>query len=119
MSDEALLNVVETVGSPLCVATEDGEAVHDRVAKALRSNRSIRLSFARVETLTSAFLNASIGQLYGEFSEDIIRQRLQIQDMEDEDLALVQRVVERAKVYFSDPERFAKAQRNVLGEDDE
>ena len=41
----------------------------------------------------SAFLNAAIGQLYGKFSEETIRASLGVSDMEQEDLALLKRVV--------------------------
>jgi len=73
------------------------------------------LSFHNVSTLTSAFLNAAIGQLYGEFSEEQIRALLKVQDMQSDDLALLKRVVETAKEYFKDPQKFDQAVRDELG----
>lgn len=119
MSEPILVRVFEVVGSGLCVASDDGQKVHDQIAAALRQGHTVRLSFRNVESLTSAFLNAAVGQLYGEFSEDQIKAGLSVSNMEPDDLALLRRVVETAKQYFKDPKRFTEAVREVVGEDDE
>jgi len=64
-----------------------------------------------VTCLTPAFLNAAIGQLYSLFSENEIRARLKVTDLEPDDQALLKRVVDTAKEYFKDPERFKRAER--------
>ncbi|HKB66122.1 MAG TPA: STAS-like domain-containing protein [Pyrinomonadaceae bacterium] len=110
------LSVYEIVGSPLCVASEDGQKVYDRIAATIREDRSVSLSFRNINSLTSAFLNAAIGQLYGSFGEDEIRSKLRVHDMEPDDRALLKRVVDTAKEYFKDPHRFEEAVQNVLGE---
>ncbi len=117
MSQNLSISVFEIVGSQLCVASDDGQKVHDRIAVALRERRSVTVSFLNVTGLTSAFLNAAIGQLYGSFTEEQIRSLLKVRDMQPDDLALLKRVVETAKQYFKDPERFQQAVREVLGED--
>lgn len=121
MQKEVTISIFEVIGSPLCVAAGDGQKVYDRLAAAIREGRHVNLSFHNVSTLTSAFLNAAVGQLYGEFSEEQIRASLSVQDMAADDLALLKRVVETAKAYFKDPERFEQAIREELGgvDDDE
>jgi hypothetical protein len=57
-----ILSVFEIVGSPLCVASDDGEKVHERIRKAIRQGRSVALSFMNITNLTPAFLNLAIGQ---------------------------------------------------------
>jgi len=116
MQNEMTISIFETVGSPLCVASGDGQKVYERLAAALHKGRSVTLSFHNVTTLTSAFLNAAIGQLYGVFSEEHIRSLLKVQDMPPDDLALLKRVVETAKQYFKDPQRFDQAVRDELGD---
>lgn len=113
MSQEIVIRVFDVVGAPLCVASDDGKLVHDKVAPLLREGKKVVLSFAQVDTVISAFLNAAIGQLYGEFKEEEIRERLSVKDMAPEDMALLKRVVENAKAYFKDPKRFTQA----IGED--
>jgi hypothetical protein len=72
MKKSITINVLEVTGSPLCVASDDGQRVYDRIAGALEKERSVTVSFCNVSSLTAAFLNAAIGQLYGTVSEDQI-----------------------------------------------
>ncbi len=112
MSQAVTIKVFEVVGGGVCVASSDGQKVHDQIAAALGAGRAVDLSFANVKSLTSAFLNAAIGQLYGDFSEQKIRANLSVSAMAPEDMALLKRVVETAKQYFKDPNRVKK----IVGE---
>src|SRR5688572_15640767 len=102
MNGEVELSVYEIVGSNLSIASEDGQKVYDRIEAALKEGRMVALSFRNVTSLTSAFLNAAVGQLYGSFDEDRIRAKLKVQDMQADDRALLKRVVDTAKEYFKD-----------------
>jgi len=115
MNDNLKLSIFEIVGSPLCVASSDGQKVYDRLAPILKEGRKVELSFHNITVLTSAFLNAAVGQLYGEFSEGHIRSLLTVQDMQPDDLSLLKRVVDTAKQYFKDPRKFDQAVREILG----
>ena len=114
MPEDIQVSMFEVVGGPLCVASNDGQKVYDRIATALKANRSITLSFRKVTTLTAAFLNTAVGQLYGTFSEEQIRSRLKVKNVEPDDLALLKRVVDNAKLYFKDPQRFDQVVRETL-----
>ena len=119
MDDKVKISVFEVVGSPLCVASADGQKVYQRLAAAVKAGRRVGLSFRNVSIMTSAFLNAAVGQLYGEFDEDRIRTLLAVEDMESDDVALLRRVVATAKQYFRDPDRFNRALREELGDRDD
>ncbi len=106
------------VGGPLCVTSTDGERLHDRIAPLLRSDTPVRLSFEKVEVVIAAFLNASVGRLYGEFPEDRIRALLSFAHLSPEDREMLDRVVENAKAYFSRPEDYERAWLETLSEDD-
>lgn len=118
MRRSVFISVYEVVGSHLSVASNDGQKVYDRLETALQEDKSVTLSFHNVSTLTSAFLNAAIGQLYGSFSEEKIRELLQVEDMDSDDLELLKRVVDTAKLYFKDPQRFEREVGDVLEEND-
>ena len=109
MKKNITINVFEVVGSPLCVASDDGQRVFERIASAFKEEKNVTISFLNVSSMTSAFLNAAIGQLYGSFSQDQIRAGLKVKDMQPDDLALLKRVVDTAKQYFKDPKRFNRA----------
>jgi hypothetical protein len=116
MTKELVLSLYEIVGSPLCVASGDGQKVFDRLEAALNEKQRVALSFRNITALTSAFLNSAIGQLYGVFSEEQIRALLKVCDIQQDDLALLKRVIDTAKEYFRDPERFDRAVRDTLGD---
>ncbi len=109
MPEYVSISLFEVVGSHLCVASSDGQKVYRRIISAIENDRSVLLSFQNVSTLTAAFLNSAIGQLYGVYSEEKIRSLLKVEDIEQDDLALVKRVVDNAKLYFKDPERYRQA----------
>lgn len=71
------------------------------------------LSFEGVSSLTSAFLNAAIGQLYGVFKASEVRAKLRPRNLRLEDRAVLRRVVEVSKAYFKDPERFRDTARDL------
>ena len=118
MNDAIVARVFDIVGSPVCVSADDGQAVHDKIAPLLREGRKVVLSFERVETTITAFLNAAVGQLYGEFSEERIRELLSVRDMRPEDLVMLKRVVDNAKVYFKHPKQFDQAWKEEVGDEE-
>jgi hypothetical protein len=119
MIDPITLYIYEIVGSSLCVASEDGQKIFEQIAIALTDGQNIRLSFRNVRSLTSAFLNAAVGQLYGQFPEEKIRDSLSVIDIERDDLALLKRVIDTAKIYFQSPSAFDTARQEVMGDDDQ
>ena len=111
------ISVYEVVGTPFCVATGDGEKVYSRLASALSQNQKVLLSFRNVSLLTSAFLNAAVGQLYGKFDEGKIHSSLEVEEMAPDDAELLELVEDTAKKYFEDPERAEQlAQRALEGD---
>lgn len=118
MKAPVIVRIFDIVGGPLCVSAEDGQRVHDKIVPLLRDGTKVVLSFEQVETLISAFLNAAIGQLYGEFSEDRIRELVSVRDMADEDQAVLKRVVENAKAYFKAPKQFDQAWKEEVGDEE-
>ena len=116
---ERIINLAKIAGGGLCIASDDGDKVHQAIIEAIKQGDKVILSFQGVEDLTSAFLNAAVGQLYGKYSEEELKVfMLPPVDASSEDLALLKRIVERAKDFFRNPERYKQAAREVLGDDD-
>ncbi|MBZ0154716.1 MAG: STAS-like domain-containing protein [Alphaproteobacteria bacterium] len=118
MRDTIKVSVYDIVGGPLCVSAEDGQKVYERIAPLLEQGNKVALSFAKVETLISAFLNAAVGQLYGKFTEDQVRALLTVEDMDQEDMSLLKRVVDNAKAYFKSPKEFDQAWKEEVGDEE-
>ncbi|WP_224776670.1 STAS-like domain-containing protein [Achromobacter insolitus] len=100
------------------MSTDDGQRVHDAIATVLRTGKAVSVSFSNIETLISAFLNAAIGQLYDEFSDHEIKNLLSVTDMRPEDLALLKRVVDNAKIYFQNREKLDSAWKGEVGDEE-
>lgn len=109
MNNVNIIRVFDIVGGGLCVSSDDGQLVHDQIAKLLREKHKVIISFENVDTLISAFLNAAIGQLYGEFPEEDIRGYLSVENMDPEDMELLKRVIDNAKIYFENRKDFDDA----------
>lgn len=118
METPVIVRIFDIVGGPLCVSADDGQRVHDKIVPLLRGGRKVVLSFEQVETLISAFLNAAIGQLYGEFPEERIRELISVRDMDEEDQAVLKRVVDNAKTYFKAPKEFDQAWKEEVGDEE-
>ncbi|MBR1235735.1 STAS-like domain-containing protein [Bradyrhizobium sp. AUGA SZCCT0182] len=114
------IQIASVVGGGICVAASDGNKVHDEILAAFKAHHRVELSFQNVTRMTTAFLNAAVGQLYGEFSEDQLRAMLAPPaHAEPWHLKRLKLVVDRAKTYFRDPKAATKAFREVTGLGDE
>ena len=79
------VRVHDVIEGPLCISTEDGQRLHDKILPLLQAEKPIALSFERIDAIISAFLGSAIGQLYGELPEDHIDKFLSVRDMADDD----------------------------------
>lgn len=109
MSDSKIIRVFDLVEEGICVSADDGQLVHNQVADLLRKKCLTTVSFEGVTILISSFLNAAIGQLYGEFSEEDINKYLLVDALMPEDEELLRRVIDNAKTYFEDKAAFDEA----------
>jgi len=111
---ENIFMLTDIIGTSSCIASEDGNTLHTFLSMKLCNDEKVTLDFSGAEDITSAFLNASVGKLYnGEFSHDHIRASLSVTNISPDDLYILKRVVDRAKQFYSDPEVFEAAAREV------
>ncbi|MBI2303013.1 MAG: STAS-like domain-containing protein [Armatimonadetes bacterium] len=111
--------VAQLARTPYCVAAEDGDKVHEAVAAAIRAGVQVEFSFEGVEDLTSVFLNAAVGRLWGEYDDSFLRtQLLPPVAATPRQLALLKRIVERAKRYFADRATYEAAERGLFEDAD-
>lgn len=104
------------------MSASDGHKVFDAIRSAIIAGDRAVISFSGITRLTTAFLNAAVGQLYGEFDEDAIRKHLAPPiDAEPWQLTRLKLVVDRAKVFFRQPQgvedAFSRATGQENGED--
>ncbi len=117
---DVTISIASIVGGGICVSADDGNRVHDAILVEIRKDNRVAISFSGVTRMTTAFLNAAVGQLYGEFSEDQIRRYLAPPiDSEPWHLNRLKLVVDRAKIFFKDPAAAKSAFFRATGIDDE
>ena len=103
------IKITDVTGSNLCVSSEDGGAVFEKLNTALETDRPVELDFSGIEMVISAFLNAAIGRLVEHRSIPEINERIAFTNIGEEDRELINRVLENAVLYYIAPDRFRQA----------
>jgi transcriptional regulator len=103
------ISIVNTIGDVYGVESEDGQKVFELIEKAFKDKKKVNLSFQNIEMLTTAFLNAAVGQLYKDFSEEYVRENLKVTEISDSGKVALKRVVVTAKLYYKDPEALKRS----------
>lgn len=96
------IQVAELYG-PICVDPDDGDRLCLEATLALSRGESVCLDFSGVSTLTSSFLNAAIGCLYGKFTREDLDRRLTWTGLDETDESVMRLVQQNAIRYFAAP----------------
>jgi hypothetical protein len=110
------ISVVNTIGDVYGVEAEDGQKVFEIIKKAYEQKRSVVLSFLNVEMLTTAFLNTAVGQLYKDYSKEVVKQNLRVENISESGKVMLKRVVETAKMYYKNPDALQRSIDNISWE---
>jgi len=101
------LKISEIINSDTAVSTSDGNIVYNRIETFLKQEKAVFLDFEGIKYLTTAFLNAALGQLYSnEYSSEFLNKHLKIRNVTKANASMFHMVVKRAKEYFDDKEGF-------------
>lgn len=114
---KVFISVYECIGENSAISTEEGDSLYQRIETALDKEISVQVSFKNIQLITTAFLNAAIGQLYKKYTSDQLNEKLEILDMEPTDIEILKRVISVAKKYFENPKEFEKIIDEELGND--
>lgn len=117
MKEQIKINIFEQIGSSASVSSDDGDMLFERILKALERGVAVVLDFNNIELITSTFLNAAIGQLYSKYDSPFLKEHLKVENMSQEDLVILKKVVERAKEYFMNREQMEKIIQEALDEE--
>lgn len=116
MEERTTINIKNTIGDIYGVEAGDGQKVYELIRKALDGGHKVVLSFLNIEMLTTAFLNTAIGQLYKDYSEEFIKNYLQVTDLSDSGKVALKRVVDTAKLFYKNPEALRNSIDDILGD---
>jgi hypothetical protein len=118
MSEPIIINVADLVGGPRAVDAADGEKVFEKMLPVIESGRKVRLSFNGITMVITAFLNASIGRLYGVLPEDQVDTMLEVKDLLEPFQTSLEKSIEWSKAYYREPDRLDKAIKEELGDEE-
>lgn len=96
---ERIIKVKDICGKH-CVGIEDGEKLFDNICSVFKVGEVVLLDFVDVLTITSSFLNAAIGKLFGLFNDRDIAEKIQYRNLDENDTQLIQLVSRNAKEHF-------------------
>lgn len=99
------LTVHTLINSKFAVKTEDGDLIYKKIIEEFSQSNNIKLDFSDIFLMTTAFLNAAIGQFYSNdslYNQEFLSKHLELANVQKEDLPLFKLVIERAKEYFKE-----------------
>ena len=108
------LIVTDIIGSDAAVSTDNGDFVFHKIEEMLSAGNSVELDFLGIEIMTTAFLNAAIGQLYSEYSSLQLNHKLKLVNVADDDKILFTKVIARAKEYFKNKASFEESANHAM-----
>ena len=94
------ISVLKLCGS-ICADPDTGGCLCDQTRQALEAGESVVLDCGGVTTLTSAFLNAAVGCLYGSFAVEELDRRLSWSGLDQTDESLIRLVRANAVRFFA------------------
>ncbi len=109
----------EIIKGDIAVSTSDGDLVHDLITDYFKNHKTISIDFEEISIMTTAFLNAAIGQLYSNpfYSDEFLNKHLHLKNVAKEDRILFSEVVKRAKEYFRDKDNFEDSANSIINGD--
>ncbi len=109
MSEQVLIRVADLVNSPRAVDADDGERVFKEVCPLLKAGQKVQLSFDGITMVITAFLNASVGKLYGDISEEKITELLEVTNLRDAFQPAFDKSIQWSKAYFQNRSRMEES----------
>lgn len=92
-----------------------GDIVFKEILASLQKEQETLLDFRNVDFITTAFLNAAVGQLYSTFNSDYLNRFLKI-SINERDVPLLLDVIKSAQEYFADKKGFEDKLRGTVDE---
>ena len=108
------IDVAELIDSPSALTQEQGDMAYREIVRSFEDDEVIQLDFSNVESMISPFLNNAVGQLYGKYTSEQIKEHLVLINFPDEKKATLNIVIGNAKKFYKNKEAFRKSAKEVL-----
>lgn len=114
--DSVVIKISDIINTTYCVDASDGEKIYELLKKALDEKKKVVLSFDGIKLVITAFLNAAVGKLYGDFSQEFILSHVSNINMTEDFQIIWDKVTEGAPKYYANKEAFDRNISNIIEE---
>ncbi len=104
------------IAGVMATDSESGQTLHDLILPELQKGNAVNLDFTGVEIFATLFFNFAIGQLLASVSIATLRSHLHIHALSADGQAILDKAVDFAQRYYSDP-KYRKAVDEVFEEE--
>lgn len=111
------IDVAKVIDSPSALTQEVGDIVYHEIEKSFDIHDSVILDFENVESMITPFLNNAIGQLYGKYTSDFIKDHLTLKHFPPTKNATLNIVISNAKKFYENKNLFSTTAKEVLNVD--
>lgn len=111
------IDVAEKIQNPSALTQEQGDLIYEEIVNSFDKGKVVILDFTNVESMISPFLNNSIGQLYGRFNSEYIKQHLELKDFPPAKNSTLNVVISNAKNFYANKSSFSQTAKDVLNID--
>lgn len=108
------IDVAEAIDNPSALTQEQGDIIYNMLITSFEKNEIVNLDFSNVESMISPFLNNAIGQLYGKYTSEEIKQYLNLINFPKAKNATLNIVISNAKKFYGNQDGFRKTAKDVL-----
>ena len=108
------VNVLQTIDSPSALTQEEGDLVYQKIIVAFEKGSRITIDFDGIESIISPFLNNCIGQLYGKYDTEKIKEYLDLKNFPKTKNSTLNVVISNAKRFYADPSGYKKIAKEVI-----
>ena len=101
------IKVVSVVGDR-ATDMKQGDEIYKLILKGFNQNDIVYVDFEGMTTILSTFLNNAIVTLYKDYTSDFLNEKLKIENLCEDDMFILRRVIKRAKEFYKNEEAITK-----------
>lgn len=114
MANTAKIFQMEKICGQHCVGVEEGESFFNQIYPLLKLGQEVCLDFSNILTITSSFLNAAIGNLFGQFKDYSFEKLISYNNLDENDIQLLKLVINNAKEHFKKNRNGREIENNIV-----
>lgn len=112
--DTKKIKLIEFVSFNSGVTPDEAAPIYDTIIEAFKNGDKVKLDFAGVDMMTTAFLNVMIGTLYKDYTSDQLKKLLSFDNLSDSIAIRIKKVTENAKLFYSDEKKYNQTVEDVI-----